>query len=82
MQLTTLPLATLDTLAASLRRIEALAGLLGVLSERGPLEAMDGKVVGEAAGMISDETNRLRAALGLPLSAGPRRQAARHPNPQ
>lgn len=73
MQFTTLPFDRLDTLAASLRRIEALAALLGALANRVPCEAMDGKSVGEAAGMIADETTRLRAALGPLLNARPRR---------
>lgn len=64
-----LPLPARDTLAASLRRIEALAGLLGALTDRGPCAALDGEMVGEAAGMIADETSRLRAALGLVLNA-------------
>ena len=73
MRFTTLPVATLDALAVSLRRIEALTALLGALSERVPREALDGGVVGKAAGMIADETTRLRAALGPILNARPRR---------
>ena len=69
MQSTTLPLAARDALATSLRRIETLARLLCALSARVPCEPLDGEIVGEAAGMIADETRRLRTVLHPHLEA-------------
>ena len=53
-------------LAMPLRRIETLAALLGVLSDRRPCEPPDAEMVAEAAG-IAEETARLRAAIGRHL---------------
>ena len=48
-----------DTVAASLRRITALASLLGAISEgaisEGSRQPLDGEVVGEAADMIAEQ---------------------------
>jgi hypothetical protein len=57
------PLTARDALASSLRRIETLAALLCALSDRVPCEPLDGEVVGEAAGMITEETAKIRATL-------------------
>ena len=59
-----------DALAVSLRRIETLAALLCALSDHVPCEPVDGVLVGETAGMISDEAIRLRAVLRPHLKAG------------
>lgn len=67
MHSTTLPVAAHDALGVSLRRIETLAALLCALSDRVPCEPLDGEVVGEAAGMIAEETTRLRATLNSNL---------------
>ena len=64
----TLPLVTRDSLTASLRRIETLAALLCALSDRVPCEPLDGEVVGEAAGMITEEAAKIRATLDPHLS--------------
>jgi len=58
-----LPLVTRDALTNSLRRIETLAALLCALSDRVPCEPLDGEVVGEAAGMITEEATKIRATL-------------------
>ena len=58
-----LPLATRDALSASLRRIDTLAALLCAVSDRVPCEPLDSEVVGDAAGMIAEETAKIRATL-------------------
>lgn len=59
-----LSLVTRDALAASLRRIDTLAGLLCAASEQAVDDTIDCELVGDAAGMIAEETARLRAVLG------------------
>ena len=66
MQSTILPAAARDALVVSLRRMETLAALLCALSDRVPCEPLDG----EAAGMIAEETTRLRATLNSNLKEG------------
>ena len=55
--------ANRDALSASLRRIDAIAGLLGALADRMPSEPLDADLVGEATEIITEETAHIRTTL-------------------
>lgn len=61
--------ASRDALSASLRRIDAIAGLLGTLADRMPSEPLDADLVGEATEIITEETAQIRAALATAIGA-------------
>ena len=58
-----LDLADLDTLNTAVRRIEAIALLLGPIGETEGGEPLQRGVVAEVAMIILDETTRIRAML-------------------
>ena len=60
---TVLSIVAIDAAGASLRRIEALAALMGRLADERACDRLDGQTVAEAAAIISEEARRIRTAL-------------------